>query len=111
MAWPGTRAFEGRVSADPGGQIHDGVGRRLASVRDYVGGAELLGDRLALRVTAQGDDPPGAHPAGGKNRRQADRPVADNRDDIAAAYASANSRMVAGRHHVGKREQRAERLV
>jgi hypothetical protein len=106
-----SRAFEGRVGADPAGQFHDGLGRSLASGLDDVGGAELLGDRLTVGMAAQGDDAAGTQPAGGQDGGQPDCPVADDRHDIAAPHTCADGRVVTGRHDVGEREQRSQRLI
>jgi hypothetical protein len=111
MAWAVPAHSKGRVGADPARQLHDGLGCSLASGLDDVGGAELLGDHLAVRMAAQGDDATGTQPAGGQDGGQPDCPVADDRHDTAAPHTSADGRMVTGRHDVGEREQRSQRLI
>ena len=62
-------------------------------------------------MTAEDDDPLGAEPAGGDHAAQADGAVADNSDGLASADLGGQGRVMAGAHHVGKREKRRHQRV
>ena len=66
---------------------------------------------LAVGVAAEGDDPLGAEPLGGEHGREADGAVADDRDGAAGLDLRADGGVMAGGHHVGERQQRAQHLV
>jgi len=62
-------------------------------------------------VTAQDDDLLGAEPLGGDHAAQADRTVADDSDGLPRADPRGERRVVAGSHHVRKREKRRHQCV
>ena len=78
----GADALEGGVGTDPGGEFEHSLGGRVAPLLDQVGGTELQGELLSLRVPAEGDDPLGAESQGRQDRREADCPVAMTSDRV-----------------------------
>ena len=107
----GADAFERGVDPDAAGEREDRLGRLLAALGDDVGRTERPGELLADRVAAERDDPLGAQALCRQDARQADRAVADHRDDAPAPHLRADRRVMAGRHDVGERQQRGEHLV
>jgi hypothetical protein len=94
------------------GELADALDGLLAALGDHIGGAELAGQRDAVRVAAHDDDLLGAEPLGGDDCAQADGAVADDRGALARSDLGDDGGVVAGAHHVRQRQQRRhERVV
>jgi hypothetical protein len=106
----GADAFERGVDANASGEVEHRLAGILTAPFDDVGGAELTGDVLALRVAAQGDDALCAKPPGRQHSAQANGAIPDHRHRIAFLHPGADRGVMPGRHHIGQGEQRPERL-
>src|SRR5438093_1923578 len=62
-------------------------------------------------MTAEDDDLLGAEPAGGDHAAQADGTVSNDGDGLARADPGSEGRVVAGSHHIRKREKRRDQRV
>jgi len=62
-------------------------------------------------VPAERDDASRAEPTSGDDGTQAHRAIPDDRDDAAGPNAAADCGVMAGAHHIGEREKRAQRRV
>ena len=110
--WTGRyRALEGGVGTDPGGEFEHSLGGRIAPLLDQVGGTELQGELLSLRVPAEGDDPLGAESPGRQDRREADCPVADDRHRVASLDPGTYRRMVPRGHDVRQGQEGLEHVI
>ncbi len=78
----GSDAFERSRDANPVGDPEDFCNGVVTALLDDVGRAELLGQRLPGGVAAEHDDARRAEFLGADDRAQADRSVADDRDDV-----------------------------
>ena len=76
----GADGLDHRVGAEPAGELLDPGDAVLAALLDDVGGAELAGQRLAVRVAAERDDALGAELLRGEDAEESDRAVTDDRD-------------------------------
>ncbi len=81
----GADGLDDRVGAEAAGELLDLRDALLAALLDDVGGAELAGQRLAVRVPAEGDDAFGAELPGGEDAEQAHGAVTDDRDGLAGS--------------------------
>ena len=85
---------------------------RLAALADDLGRPERAGQRDAVGMTPQHDDPLGAEPARGNDGAQTNRAVADNRCDFAGTDLCGERGVVASTHHIRERQQgRHQRVV
>jgi hypothetical protein len=104
-------ALDGRVDADAIRQFQDGRSRPVTALGDDVRSTECAGQRLAGRVPAEGDDPLRTQPPSRNERAQTDRAVPDDGDNLARLYPGAHRRVVACRHDIGERQQRAHGFI
>ena len=83
----------------------------VAACLDDVGGTEATGEALPVGVTAERDDPLGAQALRGQHGGEADGAVTDDRHRSPWRDPGTDGGVMAGRHHVGQRQQRAHHRV
>ena len=106
----GTDAFEHGIGTGAG-EFHDARDRRVITLGDDVGSAEFAGDGGTVLVAAHGDDASGAQQFRRQHTAQAHRAIAEYDGGVSGLDFGADSRMVAGAHHVGEGQQIGEHLV
>ena len=106
----GTDAFEHGIGTGAG-EFHDARDRRVITLGHDVGGAEFAGNGGTVLVAAHGDNPSGAQEFGGQHAAQADRAIAEYDSGITRLDFGADSRVVAGAHHIGQGQQVGEHLI
>ena len=103
----GTDAFEHGVRSAIA-QLEEPRHAFVAAFGHVVRGAELLRERKAVGVPACGDDVLGTHHLRGDDAALPHRAVTEHDHRVSRLHACRARRMVAGCHHVGKREQALE---
>jgi hypothetical protein len=93
------------------GDLTDALDRFLAALADDVGCAELQCERGPLRVAAKQNDPLGTEALCRDHTAKPDRAVADDSNRLPRADLRCHSRVVAGSHYIGEREQRRHQAV
>src|SRR4051794_23093337 len=106
----GTDGLDHRVRAEPPGELLDPGNAVVAAFLDDVGGTELAGQRLAVRVAAERDDALGAELPRGEDAEESDGAVTDDRDRLAGAGLSGLGGEPTGAEHVGGRHQGGDEI-
>jgi hypothetical protein len=93
------------VRAEPVRELHDASPGVLGAVVDGDVRAELARTRQATVVEVDHDDLARRQQPGGQHRGQADRPRADDRDDVTRAHpAVEHAHLIRGREDVGEEQ-------
>ena len=98
-------AFENRVNAVTVGKLMHTLDRFLAPFAHHCGRAEFARQRDAFGMPSHDDDLLRSKALRGDHATEANRAVADHGDRLARADPGADSRVVAGAHHVCQRQE------
>ena len=96
--------LDGRVGAEPFGEVLDPGDAFVASLFDDVGGPVGEGQLLPGLVAAHEDDPLGAELAGGEDAVEPDGAVTDDHDGLAGPDLGGDGAEPAGAEDVGSGE-------
>src|SRR5882672_1050221 len=100
-----SHAFQNRMSSESTGERADAFNCGLATLTNYIGGAELARQRHAVGMSPEHDDLLRAQAACGNHSAQTDGAITDDSNDLTGARLRGACSMVPGPHHVGEREQ------
>ena len=106
----GADRLDDAVCAQPVGEVLHSGDTLLAAFLDDVGGPELLGECLALRVAGHRDDPFGPQLLGRQDRQEADCAVTHHRDGLARTRFRGDRPEPARAEHVGGGQQRGQHV-
>jgi hypothetical protein len=107
----GADRFDDAVGSGPSSEFFHGGDALVATSFDDVCRAELSGEGLAVRVTADGDDAFSSELLRGQDSEQTDGTVSDDGDAFAGAGLSGNDSEPPGAEHVGGGQQRRYQVV
>jgi hypothetical protein len=105
---PKPDTLEYRIGAETIGQFTDALDRLIATFTHDLRSAKFLAERNPFRMTTEQDDPFRTQAARRDDGAEADGTVADDRNRPAGTNLCGKSGVMAGRHHIGKRQQRRQ---
>ena len=106
----GANRLDDAVRAQPIGEVLHAGDTLLTTFLDDVGGSELLGQFLALRVAGHRDDPLGPQFPGREDGQETDRAVTHDRDGPARSGLRGDGPEPARAEYVGGGQQRGQHI-